>query len=55
MARPVSVRKNYNLEFTRLNRLREAIEKDTRYPDAWRRKCKALIHQLMTALLEASS
>lgn len=52
MARPVRVRKSYTGDRSRLSRLEEAVEKDSRLPDEKKAEALGLIRQLVVLLME---
>ena len=53
MARPVAVRVSYRTDAAYLLRLEEAIEKDARQPESWRKNAKDLARKLSQMLLGA--
>ena len=53
MPRPVAVRVSYRTDAAYLLRLEEAIEKDARQSEDWRKKAKDLARKLSQMLLTA--
>ena len=53
MSRPVAIRANYRTDAAFLLRLEEAVEKDPRQSESWKKKTRRLVRGLTQQLLTA--
>ena len=55
MPRPVAIRVSYRDDAAYMLRLEEAVSRDTRRTDAWRRKVLGLLHEVAMVFLQADA